>query len=71
MPMTPDGPQRQPTTDGWMPGWRPPMGQYRVTLMLTGDDLGAGALAWLIERTVSVHGHVVQVEAMERLRSIE
>lgn len=63
-PIPPPGPV-------WAPGWRPPMGQYRITLVLTGDDLGPGALAWLIERTVSVHGHIVSVEQMERLRSID
>lgn len=54
----------------WAPGWRPPMGQYRVTLIITGDDLGPGALAWLIARTASVHGHIVHIDSMERLRSI-
>lgn len=55
----------------WSPGWRPSMGQYRLTITITGDDLGSAALAWLVEKTASVHGHVVNVDTIEHLRTIE
>jgi hypothetical protein len=43
------------------------MGQYRVTLVTTGDDLGPDALVWLVEHQVATLGHIVYVEHIARI----
>lgn len=51
----------------WAPRGRLPMGQYRITMILTGDDIGPDALALMIERQGSSLGFIVGVERMERI----
>lgn len=46
---------------------RLPAGQYRVTAVLTGDDVGPDALGWLTERLLAIHGHIVYVESVTRV----
>lgn len=48
-------------------GARPPTGQYRLTIVWTGDDLGPEAVAWLIGHELGVHGNIAYVEKMERI----
>jgi hypothetical protein len=56
----------------WTPGTRLPIGQYRVTLLVTGDAVGPEILSWLIaDRTARMGGggltaHVEQIETIER-----
>jgi hypothetical protein len=47
---------------------RPPIGQYDVHLVITGDDIGPAALGWLIERMVSTHGHTAFIQTIEPTR---
>ena len=68
--MNADQPVRSSAHTGaaeWIPKGRPPIGQYRVTLLLTGDDIGPDALAWLIEHQLGTHGHHAFVETMTHL----
>lgn len=53
--------------DVWVPKGRQPIGQYRISMVVTGDDLGPDALAWLIERQAGSLGFTAYVERMERI----
>lgn len=52
--------------DVWTPKGRLPMAQYRVSLFLTGDDIGPDLLAWLIERQAAAFGFTARVERVQR-----
>lgn len=57
-------------TGSWTPGPRLPVGQYRVTLVVTGDAVGPEILSWLIaDRTASMAGGALtaRVETIETI----
>jgi hypothetical protein len=51
----------------WCPAVQPPLGQYRITVLLTGDDLGTDMIAWLAEKLLAAHGHTARVEQITTL----
>lgn len=56
------------TTDQpWEHPRRPPIGQYRLTVVVTGDDLGPDMLCWLVENRLSQPGHTASVETVDRI----
>lgn len=52
-------------TDTWTPGPRPPVGQYTVTAVLTGDDIGPTALGAVIPSILAANLPVSSVHIIE------
>lgn len=48
----------------WKHPKRPPIGQYQVTLLWTGDDLGEDHVVWLIEQMLTIE-HAAQAGVLK------
>lgn len=51
----------------WRPGPRPPIGQYRITVTVTGDDIGADMHDWLLNRLYDTVGMTACADTIEPL----
>jgi hypothetical protein len=51
----------------WKHPDRPAMGQYRMVIVVTGDDLGPDAMIWLVEHQLNTFGMIAFVEAVKRI----
>jgi hypothetical protein len=57
----------QVTPAPWTPGPRPPIGQYRITVTVTGDDIGADMHDWLLNRLYDTVGMTACADTIEPL----